>query len=29
MPEQPERTLGVREDREGIFNDAGRQEINF
>lgn len=29
MPEEPERTLTVREDSEGIFNAAGRQKINF
>ena len=29
MLEQPERTLDVREDCEGIFNNAGRQKINL
>jgi hypothetical protein len=29
MPKHPERTLGVREECEGIFNNAGRQKINF
>ena len=27
MPEQPERTLIVREACEGIFNEAGKQKI--
>jgi len=29
MAEQPERTFGVREDCEDIFNDASGQKINF
>ena len=29
MAEHPERTLSVREDREGIFNDTGGQKIDF
>jgi hypothetical protein len=29
MSEQPERTFSVREDCEGIFNNAGGQKINF
>ena len=29
MTEQPERTFTVREDCEGIFNDASGQKINF
>lgn len=29
MPAQPERTPTVREDCEGIFNEAGEQKINF